>query len=178
MHCTHDEDEVNTFDHVTCAPLPLQTLIIIPPPSQSHPFRLTITLPHAARPPSNHPGSAHTSLLILPCLPSFLRLLPLLPPDRHLSSNSQDLPLVAPSHHARIAQIRLAIHTASRRQQPHKARAAHSPRWWARFGIPSPIWKCLWITFVRFLIPFRLGLLPATWLLLVTPSRSLSSTLQ
>ena len=60
---------------------------------------------------------------------------------------------------------RLAMHTASRRLQPHKARPVHTLAVWEPL---SDFEMLMDPFFVRFLTPFRLRPLPATWLLLVT----------
>ena len=60
---------------------------------------------------------------------------------------------------------RLAMHTASRRLQPHKARPAHILAVWE---LLSDFEMLMDPFFVRVFPPFRLRPLPATWLLLVT----------
>ena len=63
--------------------------------------------------------------------PSFLCFLPSLPSDRHLSSNSQDSPLLHQTIKRRSPKLasRLAIRTASRRSQPSLAGlSSGSPR--------------------------------------------------
>ena len=112
-----------------------------------------------------------------PASPSFLRLPSLLPSDRCLSPNSQDSPVLTPRHVKSSCMDRpnssadLRYNTASRRLQPHKARAAHSPRCRAQFGIPSPFWNRLYhiqdCFFVCFLRSFCLSL--ATLLVVPPP---------
>ena len=109
---------------------------------------------------SSAPGPS-SPLVSLP----FLRLRPSLPSDRHLSPNSQDSPLVASSHHASCADRPNT--SADSQCSPPPPRAGCSPirlapftalAGWARFGTPSPCWKCLWFIFVYFLASFRLRL--------------------
>ena len=88
--------------------------------------------------------------------PSFLCLLPSLPSDRRLSSNSQDSPLVASTHQARIAQSRWPTHRLAQAAAPIRLAPLTALASRAQFGIPSPCWKYLGNILVHFLIPFCL----------------------
>jgi len=91
----------------------------------------------------------------------FLCLLPSLPSDRHLSINSQDSPLVASTHQARIAQSQRPTHRLAQAAAPIRLAPLTALASRASSG-SSPCWKySVYVSLSPFCLR-RFGLLALT----------------